>query len=41
MNITNFEIYYDYYRNKEVLLITWNDKFISKSYLNVDNLNIS
>ena len=41
MEITDFELYTNVYKNEDILTILWNDKYTSKSYLNANDLKLN
>lgn len=41
MEITDFEVYFNFYRKTDLLVTLWNDQFLSLTYLNANDLNIS
>jgi hypothetical protein len=40
-DLIDFELYYNYYDKDDVLLILWDDKYLSKTYLNANGLKIN
>lgn len=41
MTVTDFELYYNYFRRFDTLLTLWDDRFLSLTYLNAYDLSIS
>jgi hypothetical protein len=39
--VKDFEIYFNYYQNEDVLLILWDGHYLTKSYLNEKDLKIN